>query len=356
MYGKTGNDFGKGSGIVMKEKRDGIIRLCMFFAGAVLLGGFIYVVWIWVPREGIRYLLLGLCGGLCFLGFLGNLLQRQQICRFADELCRTLDDLTADREPERYFYYEDTLTSKVQGKFLQFYDLMSEERRQSRQDKQVIQELVSDISHQVKTPIANLQMFSGILLSHDLSEEKRAEFLTMAEGQINKLDFLLQSLIKMSRLETGTFTLHMEKADLYDTIAQALNGVWAKAEAKELHLSVECDSGIMAKHDPKWTAEALFNILDNAVKYTPAGGSIRISVRPWQFYTRVDIADTGIGIPEEHCHEVFKRFWRGEEAAAKEGVGLGLYLAQEIVRKQRGYISVKSEEGEGSTFSVYLLT
>ena len=339
-----------------KEKGEWIIRLCMVFTGAVLMGGFVYTVQVWVPRNDIRYLLIGLCGGLCLLGLLGNLWQRRQICRFADELCGTLDELIAGRKPENYFYYEDTLVSKVQGKFLQFYDLMSEERRLSRQDKQMIQELVSDISHQVKTPIANLRMFSGILRSHNLEEEKRAEFLEMTAGQIDKLDFLLQSLIKMSRLETGTFTLHAERKGLYDTIAQALNGIWAKAEEKSLDLAVECDSGITVRHDPKWTAEALFNILDNAVKYTPAGGAVRISVRPWQFYTRVDIQDTGIGIPEEHCHKVFKRFWRGEEAAAKEGVGLGLYLAQEIITKQRGYISVKSAEGKGATFSVYLLT
>lgn len=291
----------------------------------------------------------------CVLGLLWSLWQRWQLCRFADELCRTLDDLIAERKPEEYFPYEDTLTARIQGKFMQYYDLMSEGRRQSRQDKQVIQELVSDISHQVKTPIANLQMFMGILQSHDLSTEKRGEFLgTMAE-QINKLDFLLQSLIKMSRLETGTFALHIERMSLYDTIAQALNGIWARAEAKQIQLSVECDNSITARHDGKWTAEALGNVLDNAVKYTPAGGSIRISVRPWQFYTRVDIADTGMGIPGEQCNQVFKRFWRSETAAAQEGVGLGLYLAQEIITRQRGYISVKSVPGEGSTFSVYLL-
>lgn len=340
----------------MREKGVWIIRFSMMFTGAVLFCGFVYTAWVWVPQSRIRCLLIGLCAGLCILGLWGNLWQRRQICRFADELCGTLDGLIAEQKPEKYFYYGDTLVSKVQGKLMQFYDLMSEERRQSLQDKQVIQELVSDISHQVKTPIANLQMFSGILRSHDLSGEKRAEFLDMAAGQIDKLDFLMQSLIRMSRLETGTFSLHVERNDLYDTIAQALNGIWAKAAAKELDLSVECDSGITARHDPRWTAEAFSNILDNAVKYTPAGGSIRISVRPWQFYTRVDIADTGPGIPEEHCHEVFKRFWRGEEAAAKEGVGLGLYLAQEIITRQRGYISVKSGVGEGSVFSVYLLT
>lgn len=340
----------------MKEKREWIIRLAIILAGAILAGGFFYVVWIWVPLPRIRYLLMGLWGGLCLLLFLWNLRQKRNIYRFAEELCEILDNLTTAKKPTGKFFYEDSLTGRVEGKFLQFYDLMMEERRLSNQEKQVIQELVSDISHQVKTPIANLHIFLDILQSHELSGEKRAQFLSMTEGQLGKLEFLLQSLIKMSRLETGTFTLHIEQKNLSDTIAQALSGVWGKAEQKGIRLSVDCDSALTAKCDPKWTAEAIGNILDNAVKYTPAGGSISVSVRPWQFYIRVDIADTGIGIEEAHYHEVFKRFWRGEEAAAQEGVGLGLYLAQEIITKQRGYISVKSEPGQGTTFSVYLLS
>lgn len=285
----------------MGQRADSVMRWCVLAAGTVMFGCFLYVVWIWVPQADIRVALLGLCGGLCLTGVLWSLWQRRQLCRFADELCRTLDDLIAERKPQDYFPYEDTLTARIQGKLMQYYDLMSEGRRQSRQDKQIIQELVSDISHQVKTPMANLQMFMGILQSHDLSAGKRREFMDTMSGQINKLDFLLQSLIKMSRLETGTFALHIERTSLYDTIAQALNAIWARAEVKQIQLSVECDNSITARHDAKWTAEALGNVLDNAVKYTPAGGSIRISVRPWQFYTRVDITDTGMGIPEEQC-------------------------------------------------------
>ena len=119
---------------------------------------------------------------------------------------------------------------------------------------------------------------------------------------------------------------------------------------------MECASSITAQHDPKWTAEALGNILDNGVKYTPEGGSICVSVRPWQFYTRIDISDTGIGIHEEHYHDVFQRFYRAQETAAEEGVGLGLYLANGIITRQKGYISVKSNYGKGTTFSVYLLS
>lgn len=166
----------------------------------------------------------------------------------------------------------------------------------------------------------------------------------------------MQSLIKMSRLETGTFTLHVEEARLSDTIAQAMSTVWAKAEAKGTDLSAECDPAITVQHDPKWTAEAIGNILDNAVKYTPSGGKVAVTVRPWQFYTRVDVTDTGIGIAEEHYNDVFQRFYRAQEVAGQEGVGLGLYLANGIITRQKGYISVKSKVGEGTTFSVYLLS
>ncbi len=331
------------------------IETMMIALGAVLTVGFVYVLWIGVSRTTVRYTLFAFAGGIVLLSALWCLWQRQQVCRFAEELCRTLDELMAGHEPENYYPYEDTLTARVQGKLLQYYDQMNEGWRRSRQDKQVIQELVSDISHQVKTPIANLTMFIGILKEHRLNEEKRLEFLETMTGQIAKLDFLMQSLIKMSRLETGTFMMHTKETGLYDTIAQALNGVLARAEAKNIRFSVECDEDVSVRHDPKWTAEALGNILDNGVKYTPEGGNIRISVRPWQFYTRVDITDDGIGIAEEHYNDVFKRFYRGEETAGQEGVGLGLYLAQGIITRQRGYISVKSKIGKGTTFSVYLL-
>ena len=275
---------------------------------------------------------------------------------FADDICEMLDALMAGREPENYFLYEDSLSARVQGKLMQYCDMMKEEGLQNRRDKETIQELVSDISHQVKTPVANIKMFTGILKKHALSEEKREEFLSTLEGQINKLDFLMQSLIKMSRLETGTFVLHMKEAPLSETIARAMSGVWAAAERKHISLEVQCHEELTAFHDPKWTAEAVGNLLDNAVKYTPDGGTVQVTVEPWQFYTKLTVSDTGIGIDESHYHDVFQRFFREEEAADKEGVGLGLYLANGIINKQKGYISVKSQKGKGTAFSVYLLS
>ena len=282
--------------------------------------------------------------------------QGRQLSEFSNDICETVDILLEEREPKNFFPYEETVISKVQNKLLQYYEKMKEERQQSRQDKQTIQELVSDISHQVKTPIANIQMITGILNQHDLPCDKQHEFLNLMAVQIDKLEFLMQSLIKMSRLETGIFVLHLQETRLSDTIAGAVSMILAEAEKKNIQLQADCNSKLTVKHDPKWTAEAIGNILDNAVKYTPEGGTISILVRPWQFYTRIDISDTGIGIDQENYNAIFQRFYRAQEVTTEQGIGLGLYLARGIIARQNGYITVKSQKGKGSTFSVFLLS
>lgn len=308
-----------------------------------------------LPVVFLRPALASLGLAVLLLTFLWRHGQEQREADFANSICETLDALMNDRVPENKRLYEDSQLSKVQGKLLQYHDRTREGQRQSEADKQTIQELVSDISHQIKTPIANIRIFTDILSQHELPESKRAEFLSTLAAQVHKLDFLVQSLIKMSRLETGTFALHIEEVSLYDTIAQAVGGVLVAANRKHIQINVECDKHETVKHDPKWTAEALGNLLDNAIKYTPESGTVCVSVCPWQFYTRIDITDTGIGIPAEHYHDVFKRFYRAQSSVPAEGVGLGLYLAQGIVTRQKGYISLKSKVGKGSTFSVFLL-
>lgn len=328
-----------------------MITVCFLTAAALL-----WLLLTQVPDVRIRLSICLLCLAVFAAAGLWNRYQHRQLTAFADDICETLDALMAGRPPENYHPYEDTLTARVQGKLLQYSDILKEGQLQSQKDKQTLQSLVSDISHQVRTPIANLRMFADILQTHSLSREKRAGFINTMSVQIGKLDFLMQSLIKMSRLETGTFVLHLEECSLYNTIAQAVSTVWGSAEQKEIQLSVTCDSQILVKHDSKWTAEALGNILDNAIKYTPPGGDVSITVRPWQFYTRIDIADTGIGIAQAHYHDIFRRFYRAPETAGEEGVGLGLYLARGIITRQKGYISVKSSQsGAGTVFSVYLL-
>ena len=182
----------------MKHRRIEILRTGMLVLSAVLFAALVWVLWRTIPWSAVRYGILGLCAAIFAVVGLWAWYQRRQVSLFADDLCETLDALLSGRQPENYQPYEDSLTAKVQGKLMQYFDIMSEGKRQSQQDKQVIQSLVSDISHQVKTPIANIKMFTNILQQHQLPPEKQAEFLCTMEGQIDKLDFLMQSLIKMS--------------------------------------------------------------------------------------------------------------------------------------------------------------
>ena len=136
--------------------------------------------------------------------------------------------------------------------------------------------------------------------------------------------------------------------------APALGGILLNAEQKKIAVTVDCPETVTAAHDRKWTTEALFNILDNAVKYTPEGGKIHVSVVCWEMYVKIDISDTGIGIPEQHQGTIFKRFYREDGVHDAPGIGIGLYLTREIITRQGGFIRVASEVGTGSTFSVFL--
>ena len=328
-------------------------RLLLGIAFCAGMTGFFFS---YIPQELVRGFLFVFSGAAFLATVFWAFWQSRQLSDFSNDICETVDILMEGQELPNFFPYEETVISKVQSKLLQYYEKMKDEQQQSRQDKQTIQELVSDISHQVKTPIANIQMITGILNQHDLPCDKQHEFLNLMAVQIDKLEFLMQSLIKMSRLETGIFVLHLQETRLSDTIAGAVSMILAEAEKKNIQLQADCNSKLTVKHDPKWTAEAIGNILDNAVKYTPEGGTISILVRPWQFYTRIDISDTGIGIDQENYNAIFQRFYRAQEVTTEQGIGLGLYLARGIIARQNGYITVKSQKGKGSTFSVFLLS
>ena len=216
----------------------------------------------------------------------------------------------------------------------------------------MIQGLISDISHQTLTPVSNLKIYAQLLAEEPAGDPEITD--TILE-QTEKLDFLIQSLVKLSRMENGIIAVHPKQTEVTELFGRLKTEYAKMAEEKQIFLNVE-PTDLKAEFDLKWTGEALGNILDNAVKYTPDGGNVTVTVRPWQFYVRIDIADTGIGISSEHYHDVFQRFYRAEEVAAQEGVGLGLYLANGIITRQKGYISVQSAVGKGTVFSVYLLT
>ncbi|HOO33692.1 MAG TPA: HAMP domain-containing sensor histidine kinase [Thermotogota bacterium] len=288
------------------------------------------------------------------LGIVLILLLRDQLLAFSDSLNSCIDNIMNGEETVRFDLESETLMGKFNHKFRRLYEIMQSDRRQVQEEKQALQEMISDISHQVKTPVTNLKMYNATMLEQQLTLEKEREFHRLMASQINKLDFLMQAMVKISRLEAGIITLSVSPRPLYETIGLALASVELSAEKKQIEVTVSCDPALIVPHDKKWTAEALFNILDNAVKYTPSGGKLSVTVERWETATKIDITDTGKGIPEQHYAQIFQRFYREDEVHDVSGVGIGLFLCREIIAKQGGYIQVKSEVGKGSTFSVWL--
>ncbi|MBW4837873.1 MAG: HAMP domain-containing histidine kinase [Paenibacillaceae bacterium] len=255
---------------------------------------------------------------------------------------------------QRLTGYEETELSALENKVIRYVELARAREGQVEADRGHLQTLLSDISHQTKTPLSGIMLYGELLEEiPDLGEEAR-QYAAQIKTQAAKLDWLIGSLVKMSRLEAGMITLQSVVSPLIPTITQAVSQVYAAAERKGIPIAIDCDPVISARHDPKWTAEALFNLLENAVKYSMAGSDMHISVVAGEMFVRIDVADQGMGIAEQEWNDIFKRFYRSKQAATQEGVGIGLYLAREILVAQGGYIKLSSKLGEGSVFSLFL--
>lgn len=247
--------------------------------------------------------------------------------------------------------FDESLLSALETRFAHYLSASTVSAQNVAKEKGHIKELIGDISHQTKTPIANLLLYTELLQEEVLSPQAK-EYVTILHEQAGKLQFLIDVLVKLSRLENGIIALHPEQNQINPILQQVQQQFLSKATAKGLVLQVH-SSDVVARFDSKWTAEALCNLVDNAIKYTKKG-SVTISVIPYELFIRVDVSDTGIGIPEEEHAKIFSRFYRGDANAQQEGVGIGLYLAREILHNEGGYIKVSSMEGKGSVFSMFL--
>lgn len=281
-------------------------------------------------------------------------IKRKEAEHFADRVEEALDIILSGeelKEPEEVT--EDTLWGKCGEKFWQLSQIWNAKEADALQEKKQMKSLISDISHQTKIPLANIKLYQEFLQEEELSPKGR-EFLIRMEEQTEKLGFLLQSMVKMSRLENGIIHIKKEKGKIQETLTAAVSQVVPVAVKKEMTLHVNCEPDLLLNHDRKWTEEAIFNVLDNAVKYTDPKGQIEILVIPQEIFTKISIRDNGKGILPERQAEIFTRFYREPEVHDSHGVGIGLYLTRKILELQNGYIEVRSDVGKGSEFCLYL--
>jgi len=323
-----------------------IIMVSLFFIGGIsyLLSNFnIKVIGI-VSIFSIT--IIGIC--ITFI-----ILVSRNVDNTLGALSQTIESIIDGNPVNTFSTIEDTMLSKLQSQILKLSDILKSHSIKQKKEKDAITALISDISHQLKTPLANLNIYNSLLLDENLDCHKRVEFTKNMENQLKKLNWLMESLIKMSRLEAGIIKLNTENQFISQTVLQAIAMVSKKAEEKGINIIFNGEE-IELVHDSKWTQEAIFNILDNAVKYSEKNTEISVSIIKYELFCRVDIKDQGNGIFESDSNKIFTRFYRGENTKNIEGVGIGLFLARKIISAQGGYIKVRSTAGKGSVFSVFL--
>lgn len=227
--------------------------------------------------------------------------------------------------------------------------------RKIENEKENVKSLVTDISHQLKTPLANVELYNTLLAEEGISDEERLEFLETEGIAIEKLKMLIDSLINISRLEADMISIDKKEENLKECIESAISSVKADAAKKNIIIKNEIKEDCILAIDRKWTTEAIFNLLDNAVKYTAPNGKINLSLDNGINYFALNIEDNGIGIDTDEYNDIFKRFYRSRNGIVQneKGSGVGLYLVRKIMNLQDGNVMVSSEKGKGSTFTLY---
>lgn len=294
--------------------------------------------------------LLCICAGLVIY-----FEKREQ--KLADQIQKMLDDAIAGKFEDKRL--DETKMSAIENSMWRYLCDKEAGSRKLAEEKQQMQTHISDISHQAVIPIANIILYSQLLEERldlqDLEEGREIlDEIASIRGQAETLDFLIEALVKLSRLETGIININKERQPIQSVLDAVKNQFQAQADQKKLLFSIVATEEA-AVFDRKWTIEAVSNIVDNAVKYTPCGGKISINVESYASLIRMDIMDTGMGIAEVEQANVFQRFYRSRMAGDKPGVGIGLYLAREVMKAQDGYIKLSSKVGEGSIFSLYFM-
>ena len=256
--------------------------------------------------------------------------------------------------------YDETRLSRLESRWKEFLGNSVLSNQNLEAERHRLEEFISDISHQTKTPMTNIKMYTELLQEEanrgpDASIEKISKYADLIGRQNVRLQFLIDSLTKLSRLESGTLEVVASENDVDKLINTVISAVGVKAEMRGITIDYTAAENVKAKFDMKWTTEALVNVLDNAVKYSPENGKIEVFTETFDMYQAVHVVDQGPGISEEDMAKIFGRFYRGSEVQQEEGVGIGLYLTREILAKEDGYIKVvPNSKREGGELIVYL--
>lgn len=230
--------------------------------------------------------------------------------------------------------------------------MLNEQAENSIKDKLMLKESLSDISHQLKTPLTSITiMLDNILDNSDMDKETRNDFIKNIRREINNINFLVQSLLKLSRLDTNTIKFINKDVKVIDIINETVKNVSMICDLKNIHINIDGDSNICINCDIKWQIEALTNILKNSIEYSKESSEVKIKYKKNKMYCQIEIIDTGSGIDMKDMPHIFERFYKGKNSS-KDSIGIGLALSKTIIEKDNGTVSVESKKDKGTVFII----
>ena len=298
-------------------------------------------MWMWIAAGAV----LGAGASSALVLYI----QRRRRAAELEELAGLVRDVLDDREIEEKAAGEETLYGRIEHMLVRIQRMNRGRQEELVASRRRIQELITEIAHQMRTPLANggtyLELLEGELSEReDPVADPVPMYLEALRSSQEKLRFLTEEFIRISRLENNIIHIRKEERDIAGTIGYALAQVRPMAEEKGVRISEHLPEGLSCPHDPGWFGEALWNVLDNAVKYSQEGGRIWVEASRGELYLTIRVADEGIGIDEGEEARVFQRFYRGRRTASYEGLGVGLYLAREITARHGGFMEIQRRD------------
>lgn len=248
--------------------------------------------------------------------------------------------------------YDESMDTAVTERLNRAVQISRMNQGKAEKERDIIKSLISDISHQVRTPLTNIMLYVGLLKEQDLDSD--TELLVDKIGkQSEKLEFFMKELVRSSYAEQEMISIYPKIMSVEEIMHTSCQIVELAALKKKINI-VQEETDVLCYADKKWTTEALGNVLDNAIKYSPENSQIKVKVIPYESFVCIQVQDQGFGIKEEEQGMIFERFYRSKSVSSEPGFGIGLYLVREVLSKQGGYVKIKSQIGKGSTVQLYL--
>ena len=275
----------------------------------------------------------------------------RKIYKKCDKLNNYINDVLNDNYTLNISEYEEGIFSTLSNDVYKITNKLKEQSEILYKDKKYLETTLEDISHQLKTPLTSMYMINDLLYDDKIDKKTKYEFLNKNKEQLQRIEWLVTSLLKLSKLESGTIKLNQKNIKVKELINKSVESIRIPIELKDQELIMDVDNKTIVNIDLNWTSEAILNIVKNAYEHTPNNGVIKISVKDNPLYVEINITDNGVGIDDEDINHIFERFYKGKHNS-KDSIGIGLNMAKQIIERQKGEINVISKKGNGTTFII----